>query len=132
MTQFIQKFIEKNIELIENNEWNEVFLNWYNDAEDLWPDEGDEFGQFIKILQGANIDPDLDAASSVLYNIISDMMIVEKNTFLQTKHISIFSVVNKLDSRLGNTSEDILKIMNDIATKLGMHYTEFYGGGFSW
>lgn len=132
MTQFIQKFIEKNIELIENNEWNEVFLNWYNDAEDLWPDEGDEFEQFIKILQSVDIDPDLDAASSVLYNIISDMMIVDKNNLLQTKHISLFSVINRLDSRLGNTSEDILKIMSDIATKLGMHYTEFYGGGFSW
>lgn len=132
MTQFIQKFIEKNIELIENNEWNEVFINWYKDAEELWLDEEDQFEQFIKILQSADIDPDLDAANSVLYNIISDMMIVDKNNLLQTKHIPIYSVVNKLDSRLGNTSEDILKIMSDIATKLGMHYTEFYGGGFSW
>jgi hypothetical protein len=133
MTQFIQKFIEKNIDLIEDNEWNEVFLNWYNDAEEIWPDDSDEFKQFISILLDAGIDPVLDEIETVLYDEIEFMMDAEKNSFMNTNHhISIFQVMNKLNSRLGYTEQDIKKIMNNIASKLGMHYTEYYGGGYAW
>ena len=133
MTQFIKEFIEENIPFIEHDEWRFVFLNWYNSAEDIWPDDNDEFKQFISILLDAGIDPVLDEIESVLYDEIEFMMDAEKNSFMNTNHhISIFQVMNKLNSRLGYNEQDIKKIMNNIASKLGMHYTEFYGGGYAW
>lgn len=133
MTQFIQKFIEENIHFIEHNEWRYVFLNWYNSAEDIWPDDSDEFKQFISILLDAGIDPVLDEIESVLHDEIEFMMDAEKNLFMNTNHhISIFQVMNKLNSRLGYDEQDIKKIMNNIASKLGMRYTDYYGGGYTW
>lgn len=133
MTEFIKEFIEENIHFIEQDEWEHVFLNWYNSAEDIWPDDSDEFKQFINILLDAGIDPDLDEIESVLYDEIEFMMDVEKNSIMNTNHhISVFQVMNKLNSRLGYNEQDIKRIMNNIANKLGMHYTEYYGGGYAW
>ena len=132
MTQFIKLFIEKNIDLIEDNKWDEVFLNWYNDADNLWPGDSDEYKQFISILYDAYIEPDLNVAHSVIKDIIEDKMIVKKNTMLQTKHVSIFGIVNNLNSFLGHSEQDIKKIIDETATKLGMRYTDYYGGGYTW
>ena len=133
MTQFIKDFIEENIHFIEHNEWRYVFLNWYNSAEDIWPDDNDEFKEFISILLDAGIDPVLDEIESVLYDEIELMMDAEKNSFMNTNHhISIFQVMNKLNSRLGYNEQDIKKIMNNIASKLGMRYTDYFGGGYTW
>ena len=133
MTEFIKEFIEENIHFIEQGEWRYVFLNWYNNAEDIWPDDSDEFKQFISILLDAGIDPVLDEIESVLYDEIEIMMDAEKNSFMNPNHhISIFQVTNKLNSRLGYNEQDIKKIMNNIASKLGMRYTDYYGGGYTW
>lgn len=132
MTQFIQKFIEKNIDLIEDNKWEEVFLNWYNDADDLWPEDAEEYKQFINILHDVDIEPDLDVAHSVIRGIIEDKIIIEKNHMFQPNHISIFAVINNLSSFLGHSEQDIKKIINETATKLGMRYTDYYGGGYTW
>ena len=81
----------------------------------------------------AGIDPALDEIEPILYDKIEIMMDTEKNLFLNTNHhISIFQIMNKLNSKLGYNEQDIMKIINNIASKLGMHYTEFYGGGYSW
>ena len=129
MTTFIQKFIEKNIDLIDDNKWNEVFLNWYNDADDLWPNDKNEFEEFISILHDVDVEPDLNSAHSVIRGIIEDIIITEKNF---TKHVSIFGIVNNLNSFLGHSEQDIKKIIDETATKLGLRYTEYYGGGYTW
>jgi hypothetical protein len=132
MTQFIKDFIEKNIQLIENDKWRDVFLAWYDDAEDLWPEDKAEFKQFISILHDVALEPDLDVAHSVIRGIIEDKIITEKNYMFQTKHVSIFAIVNNLNSFLGHSEQDIKKIIDETATKLGMRYTEYYGGGYTW
>lgn len=133
MTQHVKQFIEENIHFIEHDEWRYVFLNWYNSAEDIWPDDNNEFKQFISILLDAGIDPVLDEIESVLYDEIEFIMETEKNSFMNTNpHISIFQVMNKLDSRLGYNEQDIKKIMDNIASKHDMHYTPYYGGGYTW
>jgi hypothetical protein len=132
MTQFIKKFIEKNIQLIEDAKWRDVFLAWYDDAEDLWPDDANEFKEFLHTLQDVGIDSNLDTAHAVIQDIIEDKIIAEKNSMLQNKHVSIFAIVNNLNSFLGHSEQDIKKIIDDIATKLGMRYTEYFGGGYTW
>lgn len=133
MTQFVKQFIEKHIQLIEDTRWGTLFLWWYHEAEDLCPDDKDEFKQFISILHDAGIEPDLHAAHSVIQGVIEDKIIVEKNSVLQSnKHVSIFTIVHDLTSFLGHTEQDIKKIIDETATKLGMRYTEYYGGGYTW
>lgn len=133
MTDFVKQFIEKSIQLIEVDLWRDVFLAWYNDAEDLWPNDDDDFKQFISILSDAGVEPDLEVADTVIKHIIEDKIIVEKNSVLQNNHhVSIFTIVHDLNSFLGHDEPQIMKIIEETATKLGMRYTEYYGGGYTW
>ena len=129
MTRFIKDFIEKHIQLIEYNQWDGLFMWWYNEAEDLWPGDSDEYRQFISILQDAGVEPDLAVAHAVMQGIIEDHIVAEKQA---NKHISIFRIVHNLNSFLGHSKQDIKKIIGEIATKLGMRYTDYYGGGYTW
>ena len=132
MTQHVQKFIEKNIQLIEDDEWEHVFLRWYNTAGEIWPDD-EEFKEFISVLLDSGVDPVLDSIYSVLYDEIEYMMTQERMSgFGGTHHVSIFGIINKLNSRLGYDEQSIKKIMDDVATKYDMKYTDFYGGGYVW
>ena len=139
MTQFIQKFIEKNIDLIDANKWDEVFLNWYNDAEKIWPAAELEFEEFMNILDSADIKPDMFSRYHVLYDEIVWMMenakkdvVMGYTTSNSGNHIGRFSIINQLHTKLGYTDEEVHKIMDDAASSLNMRYTEYYGGGYTW
>lgn len=133
MTDFVKQFIEKNIQLIEQDQWRDVFLDWYHDSEDIWPHDNDDFKQFISILSDAGVEPDLEVADTVIKGIIEDKIIVEKNSVLQNNHhVSIFTIIHDLNSFLGHDESQIMKIIEETATKLGMRYTEYYGGGYTW
>lgn len=138
MTQFIQKFIEKNIDLIEDNKWDEVFLNWYNEAEEIWPAEV-EFEEFMNILDSADIKPNMFSRYHVLYDEIVWIMenakkdvVMGATTSHGRPHIGRFSTINKLYTKLGYSDEEVHKIMDDAASSLNMRYTEYYGGGYTW
>ena len=138
MTKFTQNFIEENIDLIEDNKWDEVFLNWYNDAEDLWPAET-EFEEFMNILYSAGIKPDMFARYHVLYDELVWLMehakrhIVKGHSTSNTRHhIGRFSTISQLHTTLGYTEKEVHKIMDDAASSLNMRYTDFYGGGYTW
>ena len=138
MTQFTQKFIEKNIDLIEDSKWDEVFLDWYNAAEEVWPAEA-EFEEFMNILESADIKPDMFARYHVLYdelvwimeNAMKDV-VLGSTTSSGRHHIGRFSTINKLYTKLGYADEEVHKIMDDAASSLNMRYTEYYGGGYPW
>lgn len=132
MTQHVQKFIERNIQLIEDNQWEQVFLRWYNTAGEIWPDD-EEFKEFISVLLESGVDPVLDDRHSVLYDEIEYKMTQKPTLGLGgTHYVSIFGIINELDSRLRYDESSIKKIMSDIATKYDMKYTDFYGGGYVW
>jgi hypothetical protein len=129
MTQFIQKFIEKNIDRIEDNKWDEVFLSWYNDAKEIWPGNT-EFEEFMNILESADIKPNMFSRYHVLYDEIVWMM--ENAKKADEHHIGRFSMINNLNSLLGYTAQEVHKIMDDAASSLNMRYTEYFGGGYTW
>ena len=138
MTQFTQKFIEKNVDLIDDNKWDEVFLNWYNAAEEVWPDEA-EFDEFISILDSADIKPDMFSRYHVLYDELVWMMenamkdvVLGYTTLSGEHHVGRFSMINNLNSLLGYTAQEVHKIMDDAASSLNMRYTDYYGGGYTW
>lgn len=129
MTHFIQKFIEKNINLIEDNKWDEVFLSWYNDAKEIWPDDT-EFEEFMNILESADIKPNMFSRYHVLYDELVWMMENAKKS--NERHIERFYMINKLNSLLGYTAVEVHKMMDDAASSLNMRYTEYFGGGYTW
>ena len=138
MTHFIQKFIEKNIDLIDANKWNEVFLNWYNAAEEVWPAEL-EFEEFMDALEYAEIKPDMFSRYHVLYDELVWMMenamkdvVMGYTTSSGAHHIGRSSLMNRLHTKLGYTDEEVHKIMDDAASYVKMRYTDFYGGGYAW
>ena len=129
MNSFIKKFIENYINIIEANEWEHVFLNWYNMAEDIWPDT-EVFIEFIEMLSDAGIDPDMDKRHDVLYDELLYMMETAKKG--DEPHIGRFTLMNKLHSTLGYTDEEVHKIMDEAAKSLNLRFTRYYGGGYTW
>ena len=132
MNSFIKKFIENYINIIEYGEWEHVFLNWYNLAADIWPDT-ETFIEFIEMLSNAGIEPDMNARHDVLYDeLLYHMDDMKKDKFNNNHHITRFSLRNRLHSYLGYTDEEVHKIMDEAAKELGLRYTNFYGGGYTW
>lgn len=138
MTQFIQKFIEKNIELIEDNEWDKVFLEWYVDAEDIWPDNI-EFEDFINTLESADIKPDMFSRYEVLFDeivwILQNAMKDVALSYSKSEsdyHIKRSTIINNLNSKLGYTTEEVHTIMDEAAKSLNMSYIDYSGGEYTW
>ena len=131
MNSFIKKFIENYINIIEYGEWKHVFLNWYNLAADIWPDD-ETFSEFIDMLRNAGIEPDMNARHDVLYDEIIYTMEDTKKDKFDEHHIGQFYLINKLHSQLGYTNEEVHKIMDEVAKELGLRYTAYYGGGYTW
>ena len=54
---FVQRFVEKHVELIESEDWYEVFKRWYDEADiDDQDGEYDRFNQFRDVIRSVGID----------------------------------------------------------------------------
>ena len=132
MNSFIKKFIENYIDIIEYGEWEHVFLKWYNLAADIWPDT-ETFLEFIDLLKDASIEPDMTKRHDVLYDeILYHMEQMKNDKFNYHRHVGRSSLMNELHSQLGYTTEEVYTIMDESAKKLGLSYTTYYGGGYTW
>lgn len=138
MTYLIKIFIERNIDLIENNKWEQLLLDWYNEiALDIWPD-AEEFEELCNILIAADIidlETILKTAKLVLYPKIHHIMKTMKKEQQNEKvhHIDTYTIFNKLNSQLGYDSVNTLQpIMDKVASGLKLTYTDYYGGGYTW
>lgn len=132
MNSVIKKFIEENITLIESNEWKHVFLNWYILSYDIWPDT-EKFIEFLEILSDAGVEPYMEDRQAVLFDtLVYYMEQLKMDKFNEHHHVGRFSLLNKLNSTLGYTEKEVHKIMDEAAEKLGLQYTNYYGGGYTW
>ena len=102
------------------------------DVMDIWPDT-ETFTEFIEMLSEAGIEPDMTKRHDVLYDeILYHMEDMKKDKFNDHHHIGRFSLINKLHSQLGYTDSEIHRIMDEVANELGLRYTNYYGGGYTW
>ena len=135
MNSFIKNFIENNINLIEDNEWEHVFLNWYNLAEDIWPDD-DVFEEFVTILKDVGVSPDLNEIESVLYDeiqwLFQNWMKDKRFEVEGMRHIGCASISDALHSHLGYSYSEVKDIIRKVAESLNLTYTDYYGGGYTW
>ena len=135
MNNWVKEFVEQNIKLIENNEWNKVFAVWHYDAADLWMDDEEEFRQFINILGLADIEPNMDVRKDVLKSIIKGKMeyILQHQEAQEYKNfIGVFGVINDLNSLLGYSTEEVQQFIDEVAKQLNLTPTDFYGKGYTW
>lgn len=135
MNDWVREFIEQNIKIIEQNNWEKVFAMWYNYADDLWPDDEEEFRQFINILGFAEIEPDMDARKNVLKNIIKSKMehiIQHQETQEYKNFIGVFGIINTLNSSLGYSTEEVQQFIDEVAKQLNLTPTAYYGEGYTW
>ena len=98
-----------------------------------------EFKELMNILDSADIKPDMFSRYHVLYDEIVWIMENAKKDVLMgyttssgAHHVGRFSLINRLSTTLGYTTEEVHKIMDDAASSLNMRYTDFYGGGYTW
>ena len=128
MFRYVKEFIEKNIDLIESQDWKQVFYNWYNEAEQIWPDVN-EVDEMLNILTSVNAD--LTARESVLTDEIVKILTKEQKKhkgMSHPRHIKHFPY--RLHSHLGYTYEEVLELIKKVGISMGLKYTDDYGGGF--
>lgn len=115
MTESVKTFIEANIELIEDKDWEEVFKQWYIYNQDYY------FRSMMDVLEV--VEPDiwnvsLKARTTVLYNIAVSIF---TNLSSRWKSITLDRIVDELDSWFGFKDEPLIDILNKAATQVGLH-----------
>ena len=104
----VKRFIELNIDFIEQNMWYEVFVNWYTNGNDYY------LFEFIEALKeaGINIDDYADVRKVVLEQ-MSKYIFEDK--LKSSNRITKSQAEEELASDLGLAYDDIIKIFDKVA-----------------
>lgn len=117
MIQFVKEFIEYNIDIIEKEDWNELFLNWYAYRHDYYFDDMMEvleraFPNIWKLTQ--------EARAHVLENIA---LSVFTNISYRSKRVTFENILEELNSLFGFEGQDLMDILDQAAQQAGLHKT---------
>ena len=104
----VKRFIELNIDFIEQDKWYEVFVNWYTNGNDYY------LFEFIEALKeaGINID-DYAEVRKVVLERMSKYIFEDK--LKSSDRITKSQVEMELASDLGLAYDDIMKIFDKVA-----------------
>ena len=108
LPESVKRFIELNIEFIEQNMWYEVFVNWYTNGNDYY------LYEFIETLReaGINIDEYADERKRVVEQ-MSKYIFEDK--LKSSNRINRSQVSMELASDLGLPDDDIMEIFDKVA-----------------
>ena len=117
----VKRFIELNIDFIEQDKWYEVFVNWYTNGNDYY------LFEFIEALReaGINIDDYADERKRVIEQM--SKYIFEDKLKLSNR-ITKSDMGESLASDLGLTYDDIVEIFDEVAKDL--HLTKAINGWY--
>lgn len=121
---FVKRFIEENIELIENNKWEEVISEWYRYAM-FWDYDDTMFEQFAAVMK---YDADVDFLPVTLkYRQAEIMFHIGEEV---QNHLDLLSVdgqagdkflkdiyIEKLDASLGFNSVQLQELSDSVIKK---------------
>lgn len=118
MTSFVKRFIEENVESIDQKKYYKMFLNWYSEVDD-WPDTA-LIKDLFDVLRKIDIYPEdtEDARQTVLEGAITDILDFFKNS--NEKYFETYRILYRLRSNLGFSVEDVLETTIDIAKSQGL------------
>ena len=114
MIQAVKDFIEYNIDLIEDQKWEELFKNWYIYNNDYY------FEDVMDVLEVA--EPDIwkvtwEARAKILREIAVNVF---TNLSYKMKTITFEYIGGELSSLFGFEGQDLLDILNLAAKKAGL------------
>ena len=117
----VKRFIELNIDFIEQDRWYEVFVNWYTNADDYY------LFEFIEALTeaGINIDDYADERKRVVEQ-MSKYIFEDK--LKSSNRITKIDAETELASDLGLPYDDIMEIFDKVAKDL--HLTKATNGWY--
>ena len=118
MTSFVKRFIEEHVELIDQNKYYKMFLNWYSEVDD-WPDTA-LIKDLFDVLRSIDIYPEdtESARQTVLEGAITDILDAFKNS--NEKYFQTHRILFRLTSNLGFSVEDVLDTTVKIAKSQGL------------
>lgn len=114
MIQEVKDFIEYNIDLIEEQNWKELFKNWYIYNKDYY------FEDMMHVLKVA--EPDIwkaswEARSNVLHMIAISVF---TNMSQNRKTITLQDIGKELNSLFGVEGQDLINILDQAAKDAGL------------
>ena len=115
MNKFVKEFIEYNIDTIEKENWNELFLNWYAYRNDYY------FDDMMEVLEVAI--PNIwrltwEARASVLENVA---ICVFTNLSYRCKRVTLEMMTAELTSVFGFEGQDLIDVLDQAAKQAGLH-----------
>lgn len=117
----VKRFIELNINFIEQNKWYEVFVNWYTNGNDYY------LFEFIEALHEAGIN--IDDYANERKRVIEQMSkYIFENKLKSSNRITKSDMGESLASDLGLTYDDIMEIFDEVAKDL--HLTKATNGWY--
>ena len=134
MTEFVQGFIEANIDAIDEKDWDEVIEQWYSNASSNFVYVDDEFNELSNVMSAAGIDfmqESLKARTEFMKNLFSQILHeeLEGMTWRGSSEIKKSDILMTLDSDLGFIKEELEPIMDDVAENeynLEVDFTCYY------
>jgi hypothetical protein len=134
MTEFVQRFIEANIDAIDEKDWDEVIEQWYSNASSNFVYNDDEFNELSIVMSSAGIDfmqESLKARTEFMKNLFSQILHeeLEGMTWRGSNEIKKSNILMILDSDLGFIKEELEPILDDVAENeynLEVDFTCFY------
>lgn len=134
MTEFVQGFIEDNIDAIDEKDWDEVIEQWYSNASSNFVYTDDEFNELSQVMSAAGIDfmqESLKARTEFMKNLFSQILHeeLEGMTWRGSNEIKKSDILMTLDSDLGFIREDLEPILDDVAENeynLEVDFTCYY------
>ena len=108
LPESVKRFIELNIEFIEQDKWYEVFVNWYTNGNDYY------LFEFIEALKEAGIN--IDDYADERKNVVEQMSkYIFEDKLKSSNRITKGQVEGELASDLGLPYDDIQEIFDKVA-----------------
>lgn len=134
MTDSIKKFIEENIDIIDDQKWDEVIEAWYEHCYSYFFDADEYFKELTQVLQTADINfmtLSENARKEFMSNLIDQILHdeLESMSFKGKDEVHKLDILSHIDCNLGFTEQEIGKIMEDVAVNkynLEPDFTCFY------
>lgn len=120
MTDFVKEFIEVYIDPIEEGDWEEVIEGWYSKSFNDFTYQDEEFTELCKVLSSVGIDfmrvtekERVDFMKNLFSQLLKEE--IESARWHNTKSIRKTDVLMRTVSDLGFTTEELEKIMDEVA-----------------
>lgn len=115
MVKAVKEFIEYNIDIIEKEAWDELFLNWYAYRNDYY------FDDMMEVLEVAI--PNIwtltwEARAAMLRELATHVF---GNLSNKSKRVTFENITQELNSLFGFEGQDLIDVLDQSAKQAGLH-----------